>query len=305
MKAGPVWSDETWIYESGDWTQLSPATSPSARGGHAMVWDGSRILLYGGFLSGTGNLDDLWEFSGGTWTDITPGTVPGKRQLHKMVWDGSRVLLFGGLVETAGPTFTIDDETWEYTGGAWNQLSPVDSPPNVPGGGGPATGREFMAMVWNGNRVVLQGGRSNSNVYPTNPSYESGGSTWVYEAANWSQPGPSSTPSDRYKHMATVTDDDGKMILFSGDVSPTGSLGEIIDPSTWAYDDTDWTQLAPTTDPGSRLQADMVWDGSRAILFGGDLYASPTSHAPSDETWEFAGPSPVVIASLRHTFGLG
>lgn len=280
---------ETWIYESGDWTQLSPATSPPGRALHRMIWDGSRILMFGGTRSGTPFLGDLWQFAGGTWTQLSAGGGAGEptpRYWHSMVWDGSRVLLYGGTDGIAGKP---NDETWEYVSGAWNQLSPANTPASVPGGTGTFNGRFAHRMVWNGVHVVLLGGRSNSNVYPSTPSYETGGNTWIFSSGNWTQPGPVTQPGERYGHVMTVTDG-GKALVFSGEVSHTGSFGSLIDPATWVYDNTNWTDMAESVNPGARLDSDMVWDvdGDRAILFGGEFYTSSSSHAPVNDTWEYA-----------------
>ncbi len=292
-------SDETWEFSGGTWTQLAPATSPSARAFHNMVWDGSRILLFGG--SDPGFNGETWEFSGGTWTQLFPAHSPSAREYFGMVWDGSRVLLYGGLT-AAGPTF--DGETWEYVGGDWNQLSPATSPA-LPEGGGGGSGRWRHRMIWDGTQVVLLGGRASFNAYSTNPAYETGGNTWVFSGGTWSQPSPATEPGERYAHMMTVTDDDNKAIIFSGDVSTTGSFGEIVDPATWVFDGTTWTDMGEVVNPGPRLDSDMVWAGDRVVLFGGDFYTSSSVHDVDAETWEYAVPSTDPVASLRHTFGLG
>ena len=44
------WSDATWSYSSGSWTQLHPPASPGARGEAGMAWDPAldAVVLFGG-----------------------------------------------------------------------------------------------------------------------------------------------------------------------------------------------------------------------------------------------------------------
>ena len=62
-------TDKTWILTGGRWRELSPATSPSKRGGPAMGYDPvrKRIVLYGGFDSRGNHFDDTWEWDGQNW----------------------------------------------------------------------------------------------------------------------------------------------------------------------------------------------------------------------------------------------
>jgi hypothetical protein len=62
-------TDKTWVLSGGSWRELSPAISPSKRGGPAMGYDPlrKRIVLYGGFDSSRKNLVDTWEWDGQEW----------------------------------------------------------------------------------------------------------------------------------------------------------------------------------------------------------------------------------------------
>jgi hypothetical protein len=68
--------DATWSWDGTNWTQLFPATSPSARYSHGMAYDPmlGRIVLFGGLSApGMSNaLADTWEWDGTTWTEVTP-----------------------------------------------------------------------------------------------------------------------------------------------------------------------------------------------------------------------------------------
>ena len=76
--------DETWAYDfnTNAWTNMIPATGPSARAGHAMAYDAEsdQVILFGGFTGGEGtdleNSHETWayDFDNNTWTAVTPPT---------------------------------------------------------------------------------------------------------------------------------------------------------------------------------------------------------------------------------------
>src|SRR5262245_44053785 len=84
-----------------NWTQATPAASPSIRRSGAMAFDPTapgRVILYGGTTPGPGTiLGETWAFTS-TWTLLTPATTAGPRWGHRMVTDtqNNRLLSFGG-----------------------------------------------------------------------------------------------------------------------------------------------------------------------------------------------------------------
>jgi len=80
-----VTSDKTWEWTGSTWTQLSPATSPSARSGAAIAYDAatSQLILFGGlYTNNSGEFvtsDKTWEWTGSTWTQLSPATSPSPR----------------------------------------------------------------------------------------------------------------------------------------------------------------------------------------------------------------------------------
>lgn len=121
---------DTWSYLAGQWTQLSPASSPTARGAPGFAWDPSdaETILFGGYVSTVQDLGDTWAWSGGTWTQLSPATAPAARdeQDNQMVSTSNAVFLYGGW---SWSSRTVWGDTWEFRGGAWTQLLPATSPP--------------------------------------------------------------------------------------------------------------------------------------------------------------------------------
>ena len=111
---------DMWKWNGTDWVQQDPATKPSARYGHAMVYDNDRYLsvFFGGQNSG-GSLNDTWNlswslmFSAFRWTQQSPATVPPSRFGHAMAYDSTRhvAVVFGGWGVTVNG---YSSDTWEY-----------------------------------------------------------------------------------------------------------------------------------------------------------------------------------------------
>ncbi len=152
---GPwVQFNDTWAYDvdSNTWENLEPASSPTIRHGHQMVYaSGSdRIIMVGGHtgrLAAAIFLGDTWAYDldTNTWTEMAP--IPGNTaNFHGMTYDSEsdQVVLFGGDGTTRG-------ETWAYDHGAnaWMNMNPPVSPPAVPG--------YAMAYDVESDRVILFG----------------------------------------------------------------------------------------------------------------------------------------------------
>ena len=158
---------DTWLFNDVWFTQT---TGPTARYGHAMVYDPIKLhaaVMFGGYNSGT--LNDTWTWSGGTWTQLSPATSPPARQFHSMVYDVARqqTVMFGG-VDASGSTLMND--TWVFDGTNWTQKTPAHSPPVRSGG--------QMAYDSVHGTVLLFGGRNASIQI---------GDLWQWDGVDWTE----------------------------------------------------------------------------------------------------------------------
>lgn len=291
---------ETWEFDGTDWNQLSPASSPSARKWHTMVFDGTDIILHGGAGSPTGSagFQDTWVFDGSDWTDVTPGgTKPTGRSRHLAAWNGSAMIIYGGQTLAA-----VKKDTWSWNGSAWTQLTPTHYIDDIRGlGAGAEDGRAGMPGVWDGARVLTFSGFSDAGgggEFQSANYQESGGGTWQYASSDWTQVGPSTNPDARWGQGFCITDDDQKTIMFGGNDSFVGGVGDSFNRETWQYDGSDWDLLL-NVGPSVRA-APMVWDdvNARGILFGGRSIGG-TSAVTEDDTWIFSGPPATRVIHLR------
>ena len=151
------------IAQAPDWTQVTTASSPSARSSHAMVYDSARgkVVLYGGFDNNFNYDNETWEYDGVDWTQVTTASSPSARYRHAMVYDSARgkVVLFGGWASG------YLNDTWEYDGVNWTQVTTTSSP----------SGRWKHTMTYDSARgqVVMFGGIGSTSFL---------NDTWEYDA---------------------------------------------------------------------------------------------------------------------------
>jgi hypothetical protein len=123
--------NDTWVFQSGGWTQLHPNVSPPARrvGGFAFdVSDGYLLLFSGHNGSSLSNnhgftvIDDTWAFLHGTWTKVKTKVTPPGRSEPSMAYDPTlgQVVLFGGYY--SAPHYHSFKDTWVFHSGVWKRV---------------------------------------------------------------------------------------------------------------------------------------------------------------------------------------
>ena len=176
---------DTWLYNDAGpspvWTQASPATSPPARYGHALVESPDGPLLFGG-SDGTGNLPlRVWRWNGSDW-ELLDALAPTPRTNYGAAYDSrrDRVVVFGGRTQCGSGSYL--NETWEWDGDSWLQRFPANSP----------APRERCHLAYDASRsrVVLYGG-AGSIAYSD---------TWEWDGDNWIERAPAAIPGASFGH---------------------------------------------------------------------------------------------------------
>ncbi|MBI1796522.1 MAG: hypothetical protein HY076_08035 [Candidatus Eisenbacteria bacterium] len=194
---------------------LGSGTPPTARDGHAAVYDPvrNRMLVIGGY-DGTSR-NDVWSLSlpDMVWTQLAPGgaTFPG-REDHSAAYDPvrDRVIVFGGQ---AGNSL---NDVWEL------RLSPaLEWHPIFPGGVGP-NGRSQQSMIYDPDhdRMIVFGGADQSFHSDLWALWLSGGTGW---ARLWST---NVGPSNRLLHTAVWDAARHRMVLYGGETGASAYSDE-------------------------------------------------------------------------------
>ena len=254
------------------WQLLNPASSPTARVGHASALDPGllRIVVFGGSRLEAGApmwLDDTWWFDGFAWTQAQPATRPPARAGHGMVldlWRG-RIVLFGGSDRPSGALLPIaHDDTWEWNGTDWLQQTPAHRPPGRSGVGMAFDAARARTVMFGGGFLFLR--------------FDD---TWVWDGVDWTNLATAAAPSPR--NGVGMADDlaRGRIVLFGG---YSGAL----ENDTWELDGQVWTQRQPATIPPVRYSMAFTYDiGRQRIVMSGGGTGLLTGELA--DTWEWDG----------------
>jgi len=315
------------------WNQRSPATAPSPRVMHAMVYDvqAGKTLLFGG-ADGPGSvrLNDTWEYDGVTWTQRNVAVRPATRNGHRMVYDSARgrTVLFGGITGASVALF----DTWEWDGAQWQMRFAMVVPAPRVGhamaydaarrrtllfGGGTSGSSSYFHDTWEWDGVAWQMRQpavsppgSDAAVMAYDAARQCtvlfvpitvnatlvGAETWEWDGLTWTQRTPAHMPSPR--RLAAMTYDAlrQRVVLFGGHHDPSSTF--LAD--TWEWDGFDWSLVAPSAHPSGRGQSAMAFDAlrGRTVLFGGAL---GWGNNEAGDTWEYGSGTPATYT----TFGIG
>jgi hypothetical protein len=188
----------------------------------------------------------------GSWQSYsTSNSTPPARQDAAMAYDAAsnQLILFGGKSATGA----LLEDTWVWSGKAWQQLQPETSPPPL---AGPA-----MAYDSQLRELILFGGATGSPPSPTNGTWAWNGGSWV--PLDLSAGGSSIPPA---RSDAALAASGGEFVLFGG----VGAAGAVLG-DTWTFNGSTWTQQTPATAPPGRSAGAATWDSStnQVLLYGG------------------------------------
>lgn len=270
--AHPIYSNATWKFSGGAWSQVHPVKAPSARALPGMTYDAADgyVVLVGGSGSGGNQLNDTWRYAAGNWTKIqTAGPTAGSVSLTYDSRDG--YVLGTDTVQTVSAA-----STWKYSGGNWSRI-PVVNQPVVYGA--------EMAFDTAASAVVLFGGFNRAGSVTSN-------STWEYSGGAWTNVSANSTlaPLGRIYSGLTYDASIGAILVFGGQ-SVTHTTGQVELGDTWEFKGGNWSNVTSGSSPSRRAIPMLSYDpiAGYDVLFGGFFFGSHPggSAKPVGDTWKF------------------
>jgi hypothetical protein len=206
-----------------------------------------------------------------------PANTPPGREVAAMVYDEKReVILMHGGRDAAGLAFR---DTWEWNGQTWRQVA-NDGPPILLHG---------MAYDVARDRTVLYGGRWISGSLT---NYMNVGETWEWDGSSWTHIETGS--ADPLILFTMVYDRKlGRVVRHGGSIS-----GDWIseDPATYAWDGTNWTQIAGGSFVRGAQRATYDSARGKTVMFGGTSITDGPRPPGDETTWEFNGVEWVQVA---------
>ena len=286
-------SNETWEWDTNAWTQLTPATSPSARTEAAMAYWNGQVVLFGGTANGSGagaRFGDTWTWDGTNWTQAAT-TGPSARFDHAMAADpvASDIKLFGGMTQALPSLSGYTNDLWSWNGSAWSLVTTATAPS--------ARRHHGMAFDTGRNALVMFGGTAGGS--------SNFADTWTWDSATgWNLLPSTVSPSARHAHSMSYDPVRREMLVHGGNTAASGNAGS----QTWALagpvppQTFDW-RAARNTTPGDRHVHSLTWipTTQSTLMFGGA--ATPGGFV--NEMWNWDGatwtqiPTPAIAPSPR------
>lgn len=264
---GGGFTGDTWLRDGTTNAWTLGAAGPSPRVFMAMAYDSTRnvTVLFGGRDTTGALIGDTWEYGNGVWTQRSPATSPPARTQAAMAFDASsgHMILFGGFT---APDGNPSNDTWEYDGTTWTQLSET-APPSP---------RFSASMGYDSTRgrIVLFGGAGSSFF----------NDTFELVAGQWTPMTPASSPVPRFGAALAFSAARGELVLFGGSTSSSYAS------DTWEYDATGWKRVVITNAPPGRdfhvLAEDPV--ANTLVLTGGIGWSADGTNEVFSDVWEYS-----------------
>src|SRR5262249_46203653 len=131
------------------WTATSTNNAPEGRFGHAAVWTGSEMIVWGGvgnfpypILNGGGRYNPVRD----DWTATSATNAPVGREFHTAVWTGTEMIVWGGRDPNSGDFNT--GGRYNPAMDSWRATSTANAP----------EARSFHTAVWTGSEMIVWGG---------------------------------------------------------------------------------------------------------------------------------------------------
>lgn len=128
------------------WSAMATLNEPANRAYHTAVWNGTDMIIWGGWDSGGGWHNDGARYNpvANLWVALPTLNAPAGREYHTAVWDGTGMIVWGG---SSGSALN--------TGGRFNPTANTWS--TVTTTGAPAA-RQWHTAVWDGAEMIVWGG---------------------------------------------------------------------------------------------------------------------------------------------------
>lgn len=273
--AGYSTPGETWEWDGADWTQLSPATTPTPAAGRVfqngdMAWDGinNKLMMVLTERNITPESLRFFHWDAGDWTEVFfaytfPGPSGGVAYESVLSWNPTlnKVLLFA----------SNNSEIYEWDGTDW---SGTGNFPSITGG--------YTSIAFNGgwtydpifDATVYYGGIASLGVF----AYD----TVLYDGA-WTNVAytPASPPSNRFtqRYTAYLGCAEGVVIYGYNNAPSYDTLILRNNGGTYTWDD-----LAPATHPTNASFGSLCETKTGKILYFGGF----ESGVAYDETWRLS-----------------
>ena len=261
------WSWGSWNYISiaraydpitDSWSGLSDINIPSPRLDATVIWTGSEMIVWGGYLFGKERGDGAaYNPSTDTWRTISNVGAPSARRFHNAVWTGNEMIIWGG---SRGSTPLSDGARYKPATNSWTPISTVSAPVNE------EVYDSYSTMVWTGTEAILWSHYRPGQSSRYNPTSDT-----------WTQVNTTNAPKYLIDHVAVWTGNE--MIIWGSPYndSPAGSRYNPVTDS--------WTSMSDSCGLEPRRDMKAIWTGNEMIIWGGTINNGGI-YTPATDSWE-------------------
>lgn len=147
------------------WTPISTAGAPSPRYGHAAVWTGSHLIIWGGYNNGLLNDGSRYDPISDSWSPTTSTGAPAGKNGPIFVWTGTEMIVWGGDTVIGGN----QDARYNPTTDVWRALPTTGAP----------SSRVYSAVAWTGSEMIIWGGYAYGPVAADGARFNPDANTWT------------------------------------------------------------------------------------------------------------------------------
>ena len=255
------------------WSAMANQNSPSGRFGHASVWTGSSMIVWGGEVTGNTYLStgDSLNLNSNAWSEVTPLDAPSARTSHSYVWANGELLVWGG-VGAFGPTNS--GKVYNDSSKSWRSINNNGSP----------SGRYGNGTVWTGSKMLLWGGLNNTGLLNDCFVYDPSTDIWQEISINNNKPD--------VRHLCSLVRVNSNKVIIWGGVGVDGALGDgaVLSLNNGIPDASAYISTNMTGAPSARRGHTALSIGDKMIIWGGgknqsQLYSDGFIYNPADDTW--------------------
>ena len=233
------------------WQPTSIVNAPAGRQFHSAVWTGTAMIVWGGRISGLGEVlpsGGRYDPVSDVWSPTSETGAPTARELHTAVWSGTEMLVWGGHDYIAGSPHPFNSGgRYDPVGNTWAAISAAGAP----------AARQDHTAVWTGNEMIVWGGFAVG-------TYFGGGARYLPATDSWAPMTSAGAPLPRTNHVAVWSGSEMLVWAGYGGGSSYYESGGRYDPLSNLWTPTVWANA-----PRPRHGASAVWTGNLLIVWGG------------------------------------
>jgi hypothetical protein len=286
--------DITRTWDGANWADHQQVNPPPDRQSPTMGYDAAtkQVVMFGGTSQGCGTpanqtpyvgaISDTWTWNGSIWTQQHPATLPQVEEGGCAAYDAQtqQFIMYGGYAPFETGPGNPDDQTWQWTGTDWVQLTPATTPP-----------AGWCDMTYDPVRKVLV--MLATEIFTAASAADNGANdvleTWTWNGTDWNR--VADLPSSSALTSLSFDGDTATDVTYVQDIAPCAKAPCPETDETWSWGGSTWGETAANTpQAGGIVGAEYDSATHQFVMFGG-LPRNTNNEHPATWVYGSAGSS--------------